>query len=465
LKLHKVVYALFLVALIGLVPLFSTANAATEDFEDDFETGNLSNWSGYRASTGETIGASSYRSYLGAYGGRATTNGDGGVEYAYTYQRLSSSELYVRGLFYVAQSGLVQDGDRFYLMALQSGQTTLASLGWRVIDGQVKWFLAVNGADGWTINYSSDSSIPAPNKWYSIQLYWKMDATNGESKLWIEQPYWLDNSPVCQVTNKNTAANGPTNEIRVGLPTVSYCDKTAVYYDNIKTSNAYIQPIYDIGWSVTNFKDSFSSGNLNAWSQIKTWQGVAYTVHYPAETGFYCAKFATVNYGVAYCTKNIALADDFDRGSRLFEANGAFYIWSCNINHYGGRLYLFRAWDENTEVIAAGIEKTPDGLRWFMDRKDGTETVTVYSTNSPVQNEWVFLTINWNPFEYSWGVTCCDLQIENTDGNTETLHTPGQNTIVYDTITRIDMGITKALHCPSAEINLDAVNINSHEWE
>jgi hypothetical protein len=129
LKLHKVVYALFLVALIGLVPLFSTANAATEDFEDDFETGNLSNWSGYRASTGETIGASSYRSYLGAYGGRATTNGDGGVEYAYTYQRLSSSELYVRGLFYVAQSGLVQDGDRFYLMALQSGQTTLASLG------------------------------------------------------------------------------------------------------------------------------------------------------------------------------------------------------------------------------------------------------------------------------------------------------------------------------------------------
>ncbi|XHH09370.1 MAG: hypothetical protein ACFCUE_01735 [Candidatus Bathyarchaeia archaeon] len=464
-KLHKLVLTILLTAIIGLIPIFPNVDAATAEFEDDFETGNLTNWSGYRASNGETIGASSYRSYLGAYGGRATTNGGGGVEYAYTYQQFSSSELYVRGVFYVAQSGLVQNGDRFYLMALQSGSTTLASVGWRLVDGQVKWFLAVNNGGEWELSCSENS--PVVNEWYSVLLYWKQDATAGESLLWIQEPYFGNiDSPICQLTGLNTAAYGGISEVRVGLPTVSYCGKTAVYFDNVETSCDSIWPVWAYaGFGVTHYSDNFETGNLKCWSEVKTSSGVAYTVQNPIETGSYSAKFATVNYGQAYCTKNIALIDNFDEGSRLFTATGCFYVSSCNINYFG-RLYMFRAWDGNTEIIAAGIEKTFAGLRWFMERKDGAETVTVYSTNAPVLNKWADFTIYWNPFEYMWGVTCCDLEVGYTDGSgTETLNTPGQNTIVYNTITRLDFGIVKSVNCRSAAVYLDNVDINSREWE
>jgi len=76
------------------------------------------------------------------------------------------------------------------------------------------------------------------------------------------------------------------------------------------------------------------------------------------------------------------------------------------------------------------------------------------------------LRVNWNPFEYSWGLTCCNLDLLYSDGSEiETLSTPGQNAIVYDTITRIDIGITKAWNCPSATVYLDNVNVYSYEWE
>jgi hypothetical protein len=466
LRLRFIFSTLFLAAVITSVSFFSNVNAAAVDFEDEFETGNLTRWSGYRASNGETICASSYRSYLGAYGGRATTNGGGGVEYAYTYQRLSSSELYIRVLFYVAQSGLVEDGDRFYLMALQSGVTTLASIGWRVVDGQVKWFLAVNNGGQWSIAYSSGS--PVVNKWYSVQVYWKQDAAAGESRLWIEQPYWWDQSPVCQLTGLNTASYGGISEIRCGLPTVSFCAKTAVYFDNLKTSSDYVQPIYDLGFGVTNYSDDFESGALTRWSEVKTQSGVAYPVSNNVQAGVYSCKFATVNYGQAYCTKNIALSDYYSEGSgsSLFQVGGNFYISALNINRVGGRVYLFRAWDAHTEIIAAGIEKTPDGLRWFMDKKDGTQTVTTYSANAPVLNNWVEIMAYWNPFEYVWGVTGCYLYLRYVDGSyTEELLTPSQNAIVYDTITRLDFGIAKSVNCQSACVYLDNVAAYSYNWE
>ncbi len=465
-KLRKVTFALFLMTILGIVPLFSTANAATGDFEDDFETGNLSKWNGRHASGGETIGASSYRSYLGAYGGLATTNGSEGIEYAYIDRGMSSSELYLRGMFYVDQSGLAENCDRFYLMALQSGTTMLAGAGWRLVDGQVRWFLAVNNGGNWELSYSESS--PVVNKWYSVELYWKQDAATGESKLWIEQPYeGVQEPPFCQLTDLNTAANGGISDIRVGLPTVYYCGKTAVYSDNIKTSSNHIGHVWEYpGFGVTHYNDDFETGNLNSWSAVKTSRGTACPVQNPVETGSYSAKFATANYGQAYCTKNIALIDDFAEGSRLFTATASFNVSSCNINNNGGRVYMFRAWDGNIEIIAAGIEKTDAGLRWFMDRKDGAETVTAHSTNAPVLNKWVELTCYWNPFEYAWGMTCCNLQVRYTDGSsTEILETPGQNTIVYDTITRIDIGITKTNCCPSATLYLDNVNIYSYDWE
>lgn len=465
LKAFSIFLCIILAATLISVSLFAVANAAISDFEDDFETGKFYNWNGFRASSGETIGVSSYRSYLGAYAGRATSNGGGDFEYAYCYKQISSSELHVRGVVYVAKSGIVQEGDRFDLIALQSGKTTLATVGWKANGGQVKWFLLVNGGTEWPIAYSEEP--PVLNKWYSVELYWKKNAVNGESRLWVGSPVWGGQSEVCTITGKNTAAYGDVSELRLGLPRVSYCGNTAVYFDCVKTSSEYIGEVYELGWDKTIFSDDFESGRFNKWSEAKTYKGGKVSVvNTLAQAGSYSAKFTVCTSGQAYCYKNLYLPEDFADGGRLFRFNGCYKLATCLIRSNGGRVYLFRAWDGNTEIIAAGIEKTPNGMRWFLERKDGATTVTAYSTNAPVMNKWCQLKISWNPFEYTWGTTCCDLTVAYTDGGLyETLSTSGQNTIVYDTIDRIDVGLPKTVNCRSATVYCDSIEIVTWEWE
>lgn len=206
-----------------------------EPFEDSFESGNFNAWSGSTRSSGETTSVVNTRAYRGVYSARFTSNGTGGGEYAYCYRTVASStEVYARGYFYVSQSGIVENDDRFHLIVLMAGSNGVAFAGWRKTGGAVKWTLMIRDgtAATWPTVYSS--TTPLLNRWYCVELHWKKDVASGFGELWV------DGVRICSIADKNTAAYGSVSQVRFGLAALSYCASTTVYCDCAKISKAYI---------------------------------------------------------------------------------------------------------------------------------------------------------------------------------------------------------------------------------
>jgi hypothetical protein len=101
-----------------------------------------------------------------------------------------------------------------------------------------------------------------------------------------------------------------------------------------------------------------------------------------------------------------------------------------------------------------------------LSRKDGATTTTAYSESIPSLNEWYYVNIRWCPFEYMWGVTGCDMWIRNDDGSVEEhVFEEGVNSIVYDTITRIDVGLARTVNCRSVTVYCDDFDSQAWQWE
>jgi hypothetical protein len=467
----KAILMLTMVTLMTLATMVS-ANFPTVKaqpvFEDGFETANLSQWNGVRLSSGEAVRVSSYQSCIGAYSARATSNGGGGVEYAYIYKTISASTLYVYATFYVSRSGIAENNDNFYLMAFQAGSTSIATVGWRKVDGVVKWFLlARNGANS-EIAYS-DQALSL-NKYYSIQLYWTKDALTGEAVAEIGDTTWAGTywgTPL-SISGINTADYGDLTEVRVGLPRVLYCRSTTVYFDCVKMSNDHIDDLYPLGWGQEVFADGFESGDHDAWSQTTTRNsGGAMVVSSSKLSGLYGARFTsgtrTTLWGQAYCSKNINLPF---YGFTEYSFSAAFNVASLNLPRSNGRIYLFRAWSGNVEVISAGIDKTNGVTRWFVSRKDGAVTGTVYSNVAPVLNKWFTFEITWKPWEFSWGTCGCDMTITYVDGSsTVYIDASTTNPLVYPTFNKVDIGLAKTSNCRAAVVYADDFSVDTTELE
>jgi hypothetical protein len=429
---------LFLVGLLTATSAMYSVNAATY-FEDSFESGNLGNWEGYRTSWGETLGVGSYRSFVGCYSAVAYSNGGGGVEYSYCYEKVSSSVLYVVADFYVARSGIAQNGDRIYLTTLMSGRTTLATIGWRMVDGQTKWFLLVNGGDEWVIDYSDES--PETGKWYEVLLYWNEDAVNGGAYLrvgdWLSLHY---GETVCAISNKNTAAYGDATQVRVGLPTISYCGRTTVYFDGVTIHDDrayfYYPPVGAL------LEDGLESG-FNAWSGVRTYNGGhARVTNEVAEFSVDRSR----SYGQAYCFKIVPAGIDDLEYANVFDIRVDFKVNDGRLG-YNGRIYLVRAWNESDEVLATGWERTSNGLRWFVTRSPQQgETSTKYSEVSPELNTWYSMRVGYAYYVHF-------LRIDGVNVDEGVLCDGGYG------ISRIDIGLAQTSNCRTASVSVDNFSI------
>jgi hypothetical protein len=202
-------------------------------FEDGFESADFRAWSAATTSSGETATTTSSLACDGTLSGRFASNGGGGFEGAYVYRSLASeSELYARGYFYVSQSGIVENNDRFYLIRFQSGRNDLAYGGWRMINGQLRWSLIIRDGSNWITAYSTTS--PSLNQWYSVELHWKADSSNGVGELWV------NGQLVASASGENTAALGNVDTVRFGLGEVYNCGATTVYADSAVISQTRI---------------------------------------------------------------------------------------------------------------------------------------------------------------------------------------------------------------------------------
>jgi len=204
-------------------------------FEDGFESGSLSNWSGYQISSGETASVVNSLPHHGMYSCMFASNGDGGYERTYCYKTInSSSELYVRGYFYVSQSGISDDYDSAYFIMLKARGISIAYAGWRRTGGVVKWNLAIGNRTGYSTIYSEAS--PSLNQWYCVELHWKKGSTDGLGELWV------DGTLICTIKGKNTSTYGDVKQVFLGLAEIYNCGVTMAYCDCVKIGYTYVGP-------------------------------------------------------------------------------------------------------------------------------------------------------------------------------------------------------------------------------
>lgn len=204
-------------------------------FEDGFESANFGNWSGTSATTGETRNVVDLSCYQGKYSGSFTSNGGGGTEYTYCYKNMTIlAEVYARAYFYTSGSGIADNDDRFYLIAIKATSNGVAYAGWRKSDGVVKWCLLVKDGTSSVVAYSTAS--PSLTKWYCVELHWKESSTNGLAEMWV------DGTLVCSAAGKNTAAFGGVSQVQFGLAGLYGCGNTTAYCDCTKIATTYIGP-------------------------------------------------------------------------------------------------------------------------------------------------------------------------------------------------------------------------------
>jgi len=204
-----------------------------ELFSDGFESGDFRAWDGISFSSAETATVVSTFSRSGVYSARFTSNGNALRESAYSFKAVqSSSELYARGFVWIGSSGIVDNDDRFYFIMFRGGGNGLAYGGWRRTQGQVRWSLITRDGNGWVSAYSTLS--PLANMWYSVELHWVGDATNGYAELYV------DGALVVSISGRNTAALGGTDQVRFGLAELYSCMDTVVYGDDFKISKERI---------------------------------------------------------------------------------------------------------------------------------------------------------------------------------------------------------------------------------
>jgi hypothetical protein len=205
-------------------------------FVDGFESGDFNAWTGTYVTSGETATVVKTLPYQGNYSAKFVSNGTGGFEGVYSYESVpASSKLYASGHFYVSQSGIGENDDRFYLIRFLAGGNGVAYAGWRRVGGINRWELLVRDATGWASAFSNSS--PSVNRWYNLELYWTEDTVTGHAELHI------DGALTCSIRNQNTTAFGGVDQVRFGLAEIYGCNSTTVYADSCQILGA---PSWDL---------------------------------------------------------------------------------------------------------------------------------------------------------------------------------------------------------------------------
>ena len=242
------VVLLFLAGWVGLFkPLGFDVPSVYADtvFEDGFESGDFSRWSGtITVGTGSACTVETLHPFSGDYNGRFyTPNSEGTTNRAYAYYNIPGQpmELYARAYVYIASglSGLTETDDRFSVLGLfLDGSWTLNGLAIaRYSDGSIRFqmrYLRDNYylAAAWLLTLT-----PEENRWYCFELYAKLHSSEGVYRLYI------DGSLVLERTGLNNNFAG-INIVRAGISfSIDVDGEVLVYVDDVVVSTSYIGPV------------------------------------------------------------------------------------------------------------------------------------------------------------------------------------------------------------------------------
>ena len=215
-------------------------------FEDEFENGDFSAWSGtYTTVDDNAIVASAYP-YEGTYHSCFQTGAIvSGVKYAYSHLELSQavSEVYARGYFYIVDGLPLNDNeDRFGLIAFEVGGQLQCTF--RVHrSGGVDKFNIVGLSGTGSVQKSTDAVYPVERQWYCLEFYIKVHSSSGEYRAWINGVEQI------AITNIDTTRYGSSvSRVRFGLTYTSNVQHSVeVYCDSVIMSTRYIGQFRPLG--------------------------------------------------------------------------------------------------------------------------------------------------------------------------------------------------------------------------
>ena len=366
-KLQLLSLVMLSVLLLPMPLQVPSASAATL-FEDGFESGDFSAWTGtYSKIGGLSVRDDDYSPLFSHHGGHyafAATYYNAShpdVKSAYCYKSIVSSNLYARGYFMMQYGfstvgdGTLPEGARIFFIAFRKGSNNLAYAGWRVYNGLPRWCLTLGNGASYVDVYGSvpkwSDTYQNTEAWYCVELHWKKGASGGAE-------LWVDGVKVCSRWGVNTATFGDISTVRVGQAEV---DKniywTDLRFDCMKLSTTYVGP------EPKELSDGFESGSFYKWAGRVMTSGESSTISsLRIHHGEYSGCFKTNGgggYERAYIYKSVSM--------RTLFARGYFYVSKSGISDIGDRLYFIIFRSGSTNVAFAGWKKDVDGVtRWCL---------------------------------------------------------------------------------------------------
>ena len=452
-------------------------------FQDGFESGDISAWTGTNTSSG-TLTVSTTRVHDGTYAAQGVVSSNSG--WAVVYEDIASaSTVYWSGWLWI-DSQNIPSGNTAKFMEMLNGWNPVARVGVTNNNGTLNWALSYGDGNG-NETFANSNSTLSLQTWYFVEAAAYANATAGWTQLWI------NGTSVKNNINVNTGS--AINRIDVGASdfvVTAYIDSVESASSFISQSTYYtisasagsggsISPSGSVqvaangnqtftitpnnGYSIsqvtvdnqsqgainsytftsveathvisaaftaiqTIFQDDFENGNFNAWTGTNTQNGTISASTTRAHNGTYSAKgVVNSNGGWAVVYEDIA-------STSTVYWSGWVWIDSQNIpsSSIAKFMEILNGWNP---VARFGVKNSSGTLKWALSYGDGTGNETfVSSTGSASLQTWYYVEIAANA-NSTTGWT--QLWVNGTSMITN------QNVNTGSTINRIDVGASDAI--------------------
>jgi hypothetical protein len=233
-EIETIVLPRFIPIAIVLSQECESEHAPEALFEDGFESGDFSAWSGLTLTSGDDAIVAQKSSYYDKYVAKFQTYSiASGTKRACVYKNIHESPVvYARGYFYIAEGlPFVDADDRFTLLQfLGSGENIICNLQVRRVHGEDRFAILAFTGDMQT----TTAVYPTSDTWYCLELFAQIHATE------IAITAYIDGVERLSLTGIDTTMLGKICTVRFGLAnSINVQHKVVVYGDNAVFSTSY----------------------------------------------------------------------------------------------------------------------------------------------------------------------------------------------------------------------------------
>jgi len=210
-------------------------------FEDGFESGDFSAWTGTSVvGTGSTNAVISTNPYSGTYCSEHYVGAGNGLR-AYAQKSFTAqTTAYARAYIKFANVPTGTD-DHWRFLVLYGASDSKIVVNAKIVNsfetGGVRWSIQYKDGDSYTLDRSYSDSRPVADTWYCVEIKAVVDGSVGEARMWVDG--------VEIYTETGLTNNGATSSVdstRVGEVYSWGDDAHTIYSDCVVVSDAYIGP-------------------------------------------------------------------------------------------------------------------------------------------------------------------------------------------------------------------------------